>query len=43
MERTKMGKMMRTLQEGFQCIDTDSIESGFASLFSVILLGSPVL
>ncbi|PJI97655.1 type I restriction enzyme M protein [Acidovorax sp. 69] len=43
MARTQDPELLRTLQEGFKYIETESFESTFAGLFSEIDLGSPKL
>jgi type I restriction enzyme M protein len=43
MARTQNGDLLRTLQEGFKYIETESFESTFQGLFSEIDLGSPKL
>lgn len=43
MARTQDGELLRTLQQGFKYIETESFQSTFAGLFSEIDLGSPKL
>ena len=43
MARTQDGELLRTLQEGFKYIETESFQSTFGGLFSEIDLGSPKL
>ena len=43
MARTQNGEMLKTLQEGFKYIETESFESTFQGLFSEINLGSDKL
>jgi type I restriction enzyme M protein len=43
MARTQNGELLRTLQDGFRYIETESFQSTFAGLFSEIDLSSPKL
>ena len=43
MARTQDSELLRTLQEGFKYIETESFQSTFGGLFSEIDLGSPKL